>query len=165
MEAASEVARQLRLRNIGGLVVIDFINMDSSDSRAKVFTELEAALSKDSTRVHLTNFSELGLVELTRTRTRESYSHKITEWCQYCQGLGRVKTADAVATEILRSLSYGTRTEPGRDFSVVASPEVVAILDGQERPALEDLEYKAAATFELVSDPELEREVFEVFPL
>ena len=165
MEAACEVAWQLRLRNIGGLVVIDFINMDSPDSRAKVFTELEAALSKDSTRVHLTNFSELGLVELTRTRTRESYSHRITEWCEYCQGLGRVKTVDVVATEILRSLSYGTRTEPGRDFSVVASPEVVAILDGQERPALEDLEYKAAATFELVSDLELEREVFEVFPL
>mgnify|MGYP001453779308 CR=1 FL=1 len=165
LEAAEEIVRQLRLRDLGGIVVIDFIDMDRHEDRRKVYQALQQEIKRDRAKTNILRISELGLVELTRTRTRESHSHGITEWCEYCQGLGRVKTIHAVATEILRSLSDGTRTEPGRDFSVVASPEVVAILDGQERAALEDLEYKAAATFELVSDSDLEREVFEVVPL
>ena len=165
MEAASEVAQQLRLRNIGGIVVVDFINMESSDNCTKVFTELETALAKDPARVHLRKFSEFGLVELTRMRTRESYAHEITEVCEHCQGVGRIKTAYTVAIEILRCLSAEVRFEPGRDFSVVAAPEVVGILGDHERAAFEDLQYKAAVSFKLVSDSGLEREVFELVPL
>ena len=165
MEAAREVAQQLHLRNIGGIVVVDFINMESSDTCTKVFTELETALENDPARVHLKKFSEFGLVELTRMRTRESYAHEVTEVCEHCQGVGRVKTAYTVAIEILRSLSVEVRFEPGRDFSVVAAPEVVAILGDQERTALENLQYKAAASLKLVSDSDLEREAFELVPL
>ena len=165
MEAAREVAQQLHLRNIGGIVVVDFINMESSDTCTKVFTELETALANDPARVHLKKFSEFGLVELTRMRTRESYAHEVTEVCEHCQGVGRVKTAYTVAIEILRSLSVEVRFEPGRDFSVVAAPEVVAILGDQERAALENLQYKAAASLKLVSDSDLEREAFELVPL
>ncbi|HIN93041.1 MAG TPA: hypothetical protein EYM99_09505 [Alphaproteobacteria bacterium] len=85
--------------------------------------------------------------------------------CEHCQGVGRVKTAYTVAIEILRSLSVEVRFEPGRDFSVVAAPEVVAILGDQERAALENLQYKAAASLKLVSDSDLERESFELVPL
>ena len=139
--------------------------MQSSEKRAKVISELEKALATDPARVRLTEFSELGLVELTRMRTRKSHAHELTEVCEHCQGVGRLKTAYTVAVEVLRRLSVEVRFEPGRDFSVIATPDVVAILEGQERTALEDLECKAAASFRLISDPSRERESFELVPV
>ena len=164
-EAAREVAWQLRLRNIGGIVAIDFINMQLPEKRNKVLTELKRALETDPARVRLTQFSQFGLVELTRMRTRRSHAHELTEECEYCQGIGRLKTAYSVAVEVLRCLSVETRFEPGRDFSVIANPEVVAILEGQERAAVEDLQRQSAASFELIPDPSLGREAFELVPV
>lgn len=165
LEAAREVAWQLRLRNIGGIVVIDFINMRLSEQRDKVLTELKTALATDPARVHLTQFSRLGLVELTRMRTSRSHAHEWTQECEYCQGIGRLKTAYSVAVEVLRCLLVETRFEPGQDFSVITSPEVVAILEGQERAAVEVLERQSAASFRFVPDPSLERETFELVPI
>ncbi len=165
LEAAREVAWQLQLRNIGGIVVIDFINMRLTEQRDKVLRELKTALAKDPARVHLTQFSRLGLVELTRMRTRRSHVHELTGECEHCEGVGRLKTAYSVAVEVLRHLSMETQFEPGRDFSVITNPEVVAILEGQERAAVKDLERQSAASFTFVPDPSFARETFELMPV
>ena len=165
LEAAREIAWQLRLRNIGGIVAIDFINMQLPEKRDKVLTELKTALATDPAHVYLTQFSRLGLVELTRARTRRSYAHELTEECEHCHGIGRLKTAYSVAVEVLRCLSVETRFEAGRNFSVITNPEVVAILEGQERTAVEDLQRQSAASFRFVSDPSIEREAFKLVPI
>ncbi|MDP1956729.1 MAG: ribonuclease G, partial [Rhodocyclaceae bacterium] len=104
LEAAQTIARQLRLRNLGGIIIVDFIDMESPDHRSAVLVELDKALSRDHTRITVNGFTQLGLVELTRKRTRESLAQILCEPCPTCGGRGIVKTAQTVAYEILREL-------------------------------------------------------------
>src|SRR5690606_37990679 len=104
LEACKEVARQLRLRNLGGIIVIDFVDMDKSENRKLVWDEFNKQLAKDPTRSNVTKISELGLVEMTRKRTRESLHQMLTESCPVCEGRGVVKSKTTVAYEILREV-------------------------------------------------------------
>jgi hypothetical protein len=104
LEACDEVARQLRLRNIGGIIVVDFVDMDKENNRRKVWDAFQKALSRDRARTNVTKISELGLVEMTRKRTRESLVQLLTEPCPTCEGSGVVKSVVTVAYEILREV-------------------------------------------------------------
>ena len=136
LEAAHAIARQLRLRNLGGIILIDFIDMQSEEHRAAVLEELKRALARDRTRVSVNGFTALGLVEMTRKRTRESLAHVLCEPCPVCEGRGAVKTARTVCYEILRELLREARAFPAREFRVLASPAVSDLLLEEESPAL-----------------------------
>jgi ribonuclease G len=104
LEAAHTIARQLRLRNLGGIIIIDFIDMENEEHRTAVLSEFNKALARDHTRLTVNGFTALGLVEMTRKRTRESLAHVLCEECPTCGGRGEVKTARTVCYEILREL-------------------------------------------------------------
>lgn len=132
LEAAAEVARQIRLRNLGGLIVVDFISMDGPDGDAswvRVLAELEQALSRDRVRVRLIGRTTGGLVEITRRRQRAPLAETMTEPCAVCDGTGRVATADSVARAALRRLAREARHGPAGALAVAASPEVIAAIE------------------------------------
>lgn len=125
LEAAHAIARQLRLRNLGGIIVIDFIDMDRLTYQEAVLDELNRALEKDRTRLSVNGFTRLGLVEMTRKRTRESLAHVLCEPCPTCHGRGEMKTAQTVCYEILREIEREARQFPAREFRILASQAVI----------------------------------------
>ncbi|HEX5613482.1 MAG TPA: ribonuclease G [Burkholderiales bacterium] len=136
LEAAQAIARQLRLRNLGGIIVLDFIDMDSEEHRNAVLEELRRALARDRTRMTVNGFTALGLVEMTRKRTRESLAHVLCEPCPTCAGRGEVKTARTVCYDILREIMREARQFNAREFRVLASQSVVDLLQEEESPAV-----------------------------
>ena len=136
LEAAQVIARQLRLRNLGGIIIIDFIDMENADHRNAVLAELNRALEWDRTRLTVNGFTALGLVEMTRKRTRESLAHVLCEPCPTCSGRGAVKTSRTVCYEILREILREARQFSAREFRVLASQSVVDLLQEEESPAV-----------------------------
>ena len=132
LEAAGAMARQLRLRNLGGIIIADFIDMTNEAHRQAVLAELKKQLSRDRTRTTVSGFTQLGLVEMTRKRTRESLAHMLCEPCPTCQGRGQVKTARSVCYDILREILREARQFDPREFRVVASAAVVEMLLDEE---------------------------------
>ncbi|HJV72618.1 MAG TPA: ribonuclease G [Noviherbaspirillum sp.] len=125
LEAAHAIARQLRLRNLGGIIILDFIDMENVEHRNAVLAELHKALSRDRTKVSVSGFSALGLVEMTRKRTRESLAHILCEICPACGGKGQVKTARTICYEILRELLREAKQFNPREFRILAAQVVV----------------------------------------
>ena len=125
LEAAHAIARQLRLRNLGGMIILDFIDMESTEHRSAVLAELHKALMRDRTKTTVSDFSALGLVEVTRKRTRESLANILCEPCPACQGKGLVKTARTIAYEILRELLREAKQFNPREFRILASQLVI----------------------------------------
>jgi len=140
LEACEEVARQLRLRNIGGIIVIDFVDMDKEGNRRKVWDAFQKALSRDRARTNVTKISELGLVEMTRKRTRESLVQLLTEPCPTCEGAGVVKSVTTVAYEILREVRRSGMLVDNEKIEIEAAPRVAEVLQRQEREYLDSLE-------------------------
>jgi ribonuclease G len=136
LEAAQAIARQLRLRNLGGIIVIDFIDMASSEHQTAVLEELRRALARDRTRMTVNGFTALGLVELTRKRTRESLAHVLCEPCPACDGRGAIKTAHTVCYEILREVLREARAFPAKQFRVLASQAVIDLFQEEESGSL-----------------------------
>ena len=124
LEAAQAIARQLRLRNLGGIIILDFIDMKSDDHRAQVLRALERALAGDHARTQAYPFSPLGLVEMTRKRTRDSLGHILCEPCPTCEGRGTVKTVETVCHEIAREVQRAARQFEAKGFLVLAAPDV-----------------------------------------
>jgi ribonuclease G len=136
LEAAHVIARQLRLRNLGGIIIVDFIDMENAAHREAVLTEFRKALALDRTRVTVNGFTTLGLVEMTRKRTRESLAHTLCEPCPTCQGRGEVKTAQTVCYEILRETLREARQYDAREFRVLASQQVIDLFLDEESQSL-----------------------------
>ncbi|HEY6966108.1 MAG TPA: ribonuclease G [Burkholderiales bacterium] len=136
LEAAQAIARQLRLRNLGGIIVVDFIDMESTEHRAAVLEELGRALARDRTRMTVSGFTALGLVEMTRKRTRESLAHVLCEPCAACGGRGAVKTARTVCYEVLREILREARAFQAKEYRVLASPPVYDLFQEEESGAL-----------------------------
>jgi ribonuclease G len=132
LEAAHAIARQLRLRNLGGIIILDFIDMENLEHRNAVLTELKKTLSRDRTKVSVSGFSALGLVEMTRKRTRESLAHILCEPCPACMGKGQVKTSRTICYEILRELMREAKQFNPREFRILASQEVVDLFLEEE---------------------------------
>jgi len=149
LEACEEVARQLRLRNIGGIIVIDFIDMDKEGNRKKVWDTFQAALKKDRARCNVTKISELGLVEMTRKRTRESLWQVLTEPCPTCEGAGVVKSTTTVAYEVLREVRRSGGLVDNDKVQIEASPKVAELLSTRERDYLDGLEKKLQKKLEV----------------
>ncbi len=139
LEAAQAIARQLRLRNLGGIIIIDFIDMTREEHQAAVLAELRKQLSRDRTKITVSGFTGLGLVEMTRKRTRESLAHMLCEPCPTCHGKGEVKTARSVCYDILREILREARQFNPQEFRVVASATVVEMLLDEESQHLAGL--------------------------
>ena len=139
LEAAGAIARQLRLRNLGGIIIADFIDMLREEHRDAVLQEFRKQLARDRVKTMVSGFSPLGLVEMTRKRTRESLAHMLCEPCDVCQGKGSVKTARSVAYDILREILREARQFSPKEFRVVASPAVIEILLDEESQHLAGL--------------------------
>ena len=125
LEAAHAIARQLRLRNLGGIIILDIIDMENEEHKTAVLAELNKALSRDRTKLSISGFSALGLVEVTRKRTRESLAHVLCETCPACSGKGQVMTARTICYEILRELLREAKQFNPREFRIMASQVVV----------------------------------------
>ena len=140
LEAAQAIARQLRLRNLGGIIILDFIDMVEEDHRRQVLRALEKALEKDHARTSVCEVSSLGLVEMTRKRTRESLEHILCEVCPTCSGRGSVKTAETVCYEIFREILREARQFEAKQLLVLAAQDVVDLLVDEESNSLAELE-------------------------
>ncbi len=141
LEAAREIVDQLRIRNLGGIIIIDFIDMMDPASRQRVMDAFDAALRQDKMRSNILKISELGLVEMTRKRTRESLSHQLTEPCPSCEGKGRIKSVATIAYEIMRRIRYVAAAAPATGRIVVrAHAAVAAFLCEDESLAMDALE-------------------------
>src|SRR5690606_21028961 len=121
LEASQAIARQLRLRNLGGIIILDFIDMDDAEHRRQVLRSLERALERDHARTHISEVSALGLVEMTRKRTRESLEHVLCATCPTCNGRGTLKTAETVCFEIFREIMREARQFDAQQLLVLAS--------------------------------------------
>ena len=142
LEAAKEIAYQLRLRNIGGIIIIDFIDMEREGDREKVYQALEEAIKKDRQKTNIFKISELGLVEMTRKRTRENISRILGEPCPYCEGAGLVKSKTTVCYEIFREIERTASELGGHNIMVEVNSDVADLLYEEERSGVEELERK-----------------------
>ncbi len=140
LEAAQAIARQLRLRNLGGIVILDFIDMAEEEHKRQVMRALEKAMEKDHARTQVCQVSTLGLVEMTRKRTRESLEHVLCTVCPTCEGRGTVKSAETICYEIFREILREARQFDAKELLVLASQDVVDLLVDEESASLAELE-------------------------
>ncbi len=162
LEAAQAIARQLRLRNLGGMIIIDFIDMAEPEHRRQVLRALEKVLARDRTKAYLTEMSPLGLVELTRKRTRESLEHVLCQPCPTCQGRGMVKSAQTVCYEIFREILREARQFGTEKYLVLASQPVIDMLLDEEATGLMNLQEFIGKSIQLKVEPLYMQEQFDV---
>lgn len=163
VEAAREVVYQLRLRNIGGIIIIDFIDMDKPQNRDKVFKSLQEALGRDKAKTNVLKISELGLVEMTRKRVRESVTRMTSEPCGYCDGKGHVKSKVTVAYEIFREIRRDSPSFPEPVLVVNCHPEIARILQNAERDELRYLMDRFNKTIQVKPQSGYHQEQFDIY--
>ena len=149
LEAASAIGRQLRLRNLGGIIIIDFIDMHDESHRRQVLGALEHSLAGDRAQTHIVNLSPLGLIEMTRKRTRESLEHLLCEPCPSCDGRGFVKTPETVCSEIFREILRQSPRSSGRELLILAHADVIERLLEDEAASLHELKAQAGLPIRL----------------
>ncbi len=162
IEATRAIAHQLRLRNLGGIIIIDFIDMSLDDHKKRVLHSLEQALISDRVKTNINGFTQLGLVELTRKRTRESIEHVLCNTCPTCRGRGTVKTVETVCFEILREIMRVNRAYDADVFMVYVSPAVGELLTGDESHSVAELEVFMGKQVKLKIEPLYLQEQFDV---
>lgn len=162
LEAAQTIARQLRLRNLGGIIIIDFIDMEEDAQRAAVLAELQKAVEKDRARINIHGFSTLGLLEMTRKRTRESLAHILCEPCPACHGRGEIKTAQTICYEIFREVMRHSRQFNVREFRVLGSEKVIQMLMDEESQSLANLSDFIGKPIFLETSAQYAQEAFDI---
>ncbi|HSW06376.1 ribonuclease G [Aquabacterium sp.] len=162
LEAAGAIARQLRLRNLGGIIIVDFIDMTREEHQQAVLGEFRKQLSKDRTKITVSGFTQLGLVEMTRKRTRESLAHMLCQPCPTCEGRGQVKTARSVCYDILREILREARQFNPKEFRVVASATVVEMLLDEESQHLAGLSDFIGKPISLSAEPSMNPEQYDI---
>jgi ribonuclease G len=162
LEAVKEISYQLRLRNIGGIIIIDFIDMEKEVNREKVFTALEEALKTDKSKTNILKISELGLVEMTRKRVRESLGRLLCEPCPYCEGRGYVKSKLTICHELFRELRREMLDIRGSKVMLTVHPQVADLLYDEERTGLEELEKRFKKNITIRAKPGFHQEQFEI---
>ncbi len=162
LEAAQTIARQLRLRNLGGIVIVDFIDMLRDNHRDAVLVEFKKQLARDRIKTTVNGFSALGLLEMTRKRTRESLSHQLCEPCSACGGKGVVKTARSVTYDILREILREARQFNPREFRVVAAPQVIELFLDEESQHLAGLSAFIGKPISLQSEVAMAQEHYDI---
>ena len=162
IEATQAIARQLRLRNLGGIIIVDFIDMSDKEHQRRVLHSLDVAMSKDNVKYSLSGFSALGLVEMTRKRTRESLEHILCGECEVCHGRGYVKTVETVCFEILREIVRVNRAYDTDKFIVYASSSVSESLENDEYHNLAELEVFIGKQIKVQTESMYNQEQFDV---
>ncbi|MBI2082074.1 MAG: Rne/Rng family ribonuclease [Deltaproteobacteria bacterium] len=162
LEAVKEIAYQLRLRDMGGIIIIDFIDMERHANREKVYQALKEHLKSDRAKTTITKITDLGLVEMTRKRTRESLSRLLCEPCFYCEGRGYLKSRATICHEILRELKRGLVDYHHPTITVYANPTVAELLLDEERPSLEEWEARSGKKVLVKSREDFHLEQFDV---
>ncbi|WP_341886955.1 ribonuclease G [Variovorax sp. YR752] len=162
LEAALAIARQLRLRNLGGIIIIDFIDMSREEHQNAVLAELRKQLSRDRTKITVSGFTQLGLVEMTRKRTRESLAHMLCQPCPVCEGKGQVKTARSVCYDILREILREARQFNPKEFRVIASAAVVEMMLDEESQHLAGLSDFIGKPISLKAEPFASPEQYDI---
>jgi ribonuclease G len=162
LEAVKEIAYQLRIRNVGGIIIIDLIDMESAENREKVFKALQESLSEDKSKTNILKISELGLVEMTRKRTHEDLVRYLTEACTYCDGRGYHKSRRTICFEIFREIEKEAVSNT-KNIVVFASPEVVTRMTNEEKKHVELLQKRFEKTIQVKPDPLFHIEQYEVF--
>jgi len=162
LEAAMAIARQLRLRNLGGIIIIDFIDMTDEDHKRQVIRALERCLAHDHAKTHISEVSTLGLVEMTRKRTRESLEHVLCEGCPTCGGRGMLKTAETTCFDIFRDILREWRQFDVEQLLVLASQEVVDLLLDEESQNLAELEQFIGRPIKLQAEELYSQEQYDV---
>lgn len=162
LEAVEEIAYQLRFRNLGGLIVLDLIDMERASSREQVRRKLEELLQKDKAKTSLNRISDLGLIEMTRKRTRESLGRLLHEPCSYCDGTGQVRSKSTVVYEILRAIRREKANLPGYTIVVQAHPDVIQLMKTEERAAVVEAERRYTRRIDLSPRKEYHLEQFEL---
>jgi ribonuclease G len=162
LEAAQTVARQLRLRNLGGIIIIDFIDMEDEEHRRQVLRTLEKGLARDHAKTTVYAMSPIGLVEMTRKRTTESLARQLTETCPECSGRGAIKTAETVCYEIFREVTRAVRQFEARKLLVLASPKVVTRVTEEESAAVAELEEFLGKSIRFQAEEQYGQEQYDV---
>ncbi len=163
LSAAREVARQMRLRDIGGIIIIDFIDMEDRGRRRKVFDELKKSLSRDRSENYISSISDLGLVEMTRKRVGPSYMHSISDPCPVCDGVGRVLSRESMAVKIERWFKRARSASPLRHYHLITNPQVGELLLDGKPNRLQILQKNTKLKVDLIIDTSLDPDVFSVF--
>jgi ribonuclease G len=166
LEAVKEIVYQLRLRNIGGIIIIDFIDMEKEDSKEKVFHALEQSLKSDRSRTKIIEISEFGLVEMTRKRVRDSLSRTLCQTCPYCEGRGGIKSPTTVCYEIFREVQRVINASPAKKKVLINVPPVVAdMLSDEESQYIDNLESALNIKIIIKADFDMHQEQYEITAL
>ena len=161
LEAAKEIVRQIRLRDLGGIIVLDFIDMEDANNRARLFEALENEIKKDRSKTKILQISEFGLIEMTRKRVRQSLERSLTQACPYCGGSGRIKSNTTISLEIWRELMKLRDLHEGQDVIVRVNPAVYGTLD----PIFEEVERNLGIHLVFKPDDSLHHEQFDVMQI
>ena len=162
LEAVREIVHQIRLRNIGGLIILDLIDMELAANREKVYRAQLDALREDKAKVNLLKISELGLIEMTRKRTRENLVQQLCEPCPDCEGRAYIQSSQSICHKIFRELPKATAHLNGEKFVLKAHPSVIDLLEGDERESLRKVEAKVGRSVTAIATPTFHREQFEI---
>jgi len=162
IEAAREIARQIRLRDIGGIIIVDFIDMENKEHRHRVFNEFKNALSRDHSENYISSISDLGLVEMTRKRVRPSFMHSISDRCPVCDGVGRVLSRESMAVKIERWFKRAASSGRIDHFQLIAPPQVADLLLAGKPSRLRNLEKNLRQKIDVIIDTTLHPEEFNV---
>ncbi|MDX8389639.1 MAG: Rne/Rng family ribonuclease [Mariprofundaceae bacterium] len=165
IEASHEIVHQLRLRNLGGIIVVDFIDMQDEEHRNQLISVLEEALKRDKVKTHIVQYSALGLVEMTRKRTRESLGRILMRECDHCDSTGHIKSLVTLCHQIFRELVAEARAFPCHRLMVIAHPSIIDLLLGEESDQVLALEKFTSKEISLESNDSLLPEQFEIVPL
>lgn len=165
LEAARQIAHQLRVRNIGGIIIIDFIDMEDTGNRELVHSALAAELEKDRSRTSIQKISELGLIEMTRQRQRRSLSRIMCESCPYCSGRGIIKSKTTLYYEILRELERASARSGARTICVLLNPDVAGLFTEDRKKLLDKLEQRYNKKIILQTDNRLFQDNYEIIPM
>ncbi|MDA3834597.1 MAG: Rne/Rng family ribonuclease, partial [Spirochaetales bacterium] len=162
MEAVREIAYQLRLRNIGGIIIIDFIDMEDREHREEVFRALTEVSLKDKSRINILKVSEFGLVQMTRKRNREDLAHMLCEPCPYCSGDGMLKSSRTICYEIFRKITIGAKSIAGPGVTLRVHPKVAGLMLKEEAVTIHNLEDELAKTLTIIPVKDLHMEKYEI---
>lgn len=164
LEAVKEIAYQIRLRNLGGIIIVDFIDMEKLENRARVFNAFTEAMARDKAKKTISQISELGLIQMTRKRVRESMGRILCDTCPYCEGKGFVKSPETLCYEIFRKVGKAAQSG-ARSIVITAHPDVAELLTDEERQGLEEIEAKFKLKIIVTADQNLHQEKYDISSL
>jgi ribonuclease G len=165
LEAVKEIAYQIRLRDMGGIIILDFIDMERKSNQEKVFNALKEALKKDKSKTHVLPMSEMGLIQMTRKRTREPLTRILCEPCFYCEGEGYLISRQSICYNIYREILRNTLDLNGGRLTLRVNPQIAEFLHGEENDIITSLERKIGKQIVIYPNPEFHMEEFDIYEI